>query len=216
MLQGKIDGIHQEIKKKILNGFYQPGQALGEVPLATEYGINRSCIRQVFHKLESETLVVRIPNRGTFVKSITSKDLQNIFQIREALEGMAAKLAARNRKDDDLNQMIALFAKYQEDSTDNLPEKLMLGDQFHQFILKSSGNSMICDAMEPLKFHITRTWNTGLNIPNRVNKAFKEHVEILEAFKEKNEDLAELKMREHISGAFRDYIKITVLNDGNL
>ena len=216
MAQGKIDGIHQEIKEKILNGFYPPGRALGEVPLATEYGINRSWIRQVFHKLESETLVVRVPNRGTFVKSITSEDLQNIFQMREALEGMAAKLAARNRKDEELDQMISSFTKYSKDSIDNLPEKLILGEQFHQFILKSSGNSMICDAMEPLKPHIMRTWNTGLNIPNRVNKAFKEHVEILDAFKEKNEDLAELKMREHISGAFRDYIKITILKEGNL
>lgn len=215
-MQGKIDIIHQEIKEKILNGFYRPGQALGEVPLATEYGINRSWIRQVFHKLESEILVVRIPNRGTFVKSITNQDLRNIFQIREALEGMAARLGAKNRKDEDLDQMIALFTKYPKDSTNHLPEKLILGEQFHQFILKSSGNSMICDVMEPLKLNIMRTWNTGLNIPNRVNKAFKEHVEILEAFKEKNEDLAELKMREHISGAFRDYIKITVLNDGNL
>jgi DNA-binding GntR family transcriptional regulator len=216
MAQVKIDNIHQDIKTKILSGFYQPGQALGEVPLATEYGVNRSWIRQVFHKLESETLVVRIPNRGTFVKSITGKDLQNIFQTREALEGMAAKLAARNRKDEDLDKIMALFTKYQEDSTDNLPEKLMLGEQCHEFILKSSGNSIIYGAMAPLKLHITRTWNTGINIPNRVNKAFKEHVEILEALKAKNEDLAELKMREHISGAFRDYIKITILNDGNL
>jgi DNA-binding GntR family transcriptional regulator len=216
MLQGRMGGIHQNIKEKILNGVYQPGQALGEVPLAAEYGINRSLLRQVFQKLESETLVVRIPNRGTFVKSITGKDLQNIFQIREALEGMAARLAARNGRDEELDAVAAAFAKCKEDATNNLPEKLVVGEQFHQFVLKSCGNSMICDTMAPLKLHITRTWNTGLNIPDRVNKAFKEHVEILAAFKDKNEDLAELKMREHISGAFRDYIKITILNEGNV
>jgi DNA-binding GntR family transcriptional regulator len=213
MLPKKLEPTYEEIKTKILSGFYQPGQALGEIPLATEYGINRARIRQIFHHLEGETLVVRIPNRGTFVKSITSKDLQDIFEMREALEGMAARLAARRRKDEPLEEMIALFAEHEETSTDNLMEKIKLSEHLHQFILKSCGNSKICDAIEPLRVHIMRTWKGGLIIPDRINRAFKEHIEILQALKEKNEDVAERRMKEHIVGAFRDYIKTTILNE---
>jgi DNA-binding GntR family transcriptional regulator len=158
-------------------------------------------------------LVVRIPNRGTFVKSFTSKDLQDIFEMREALEGMAARLAARRRKDEALEEMIALFAKHEETATDNLAEKIKISEQLHQFVLKSCENSKICDAIDPLRVHIMRTWKGGLIIPDRINRAFREHIEILQALKEKNEDIAERRMKEHIVGAFRDYIKTTILNE---
>jgi DNA-binding GntR family transcriptional regulator len=158
--------------------------------------------------LESEALIDRIPNKGAFIKSITPKDLGEIFEMREALEGMAARLAARRRNDNELDRLIALFEK---NENSDLEAKVMIGDQLHEFILQSSGNRMIINTIEPLRMQIRRIWKAGLVIPGRINKAFDEHRDILAALRKKDEDRAERKMREHLLNAFKEYINVILL-----
>lgn len=214
MLPIEVETIYGKIREKIISGEYHPGSPLAEIPLSVEYGINRARIRQILQKLERESLVERFPYRGAFVKPITSKDLQEIFEMREAVESMAARLAARRRDDEDLKQICGLFEKYRKLSTNGfLKEKIEIGDRFHQFIMRSSKNGKIMDAMRQLNLQITRIWEVGIRIPDRINRAFKEHLEILTAIGERNEGLAEQRMKEHIADAFRDYIKVTILNE---
>jgi len=214
MFPKDVQHVYEEIRAEILSGVYKPGQPLPEIPLATKHGIKRTRIRQIIQELERDALVDRIPTKGAFVKSITPKDLQELFEMREALEGMAARLAARKRQEEGLARIIGLFeeCKNRSGSTD-LENKVKIGEQLHQFILASCGNDRIVSTMEPLKMQIMRIWKTGFDIPDRVNKAFKEHIEILTALKEKNGEMAERKMKEHLSNAFKDYIKIMVLNE---
>lgn len=203
-----VQHVYERIKAKILRGDYAQGEPLPEIPLATEYGVKRTRIRQIIQKLESEALIEKIPHKGAFIKSITSKDLQEIFEMREALEGMAARLAARRRKDRELDQLIALFKK---NENSDLRTKVKIGDQLHEFILQSSGNSMIVNSIEPLKIQIRRIWKAGLIIPGRINKAFNEHKDILAALRKQDEDRAERKMREHVLNAFREYINVILM-----
>lgn len=203
-----VQHVYKRIKEKILRGTYAQGEPLPEIPLATEYGIKRTRIRQIIQKLESEALIQRIPNKGAFIKSITPKDLQEIFEMREALEGMAARLAARRRKDSELDQLIALFKK---NENSDLRTKVKIGDQLHEFILQSSENRMILNSIEPLKTQIRRIWKAGLIIPGRINKAFNEHKDILAALRKQDEDRAERRMREHLRNAFREYINVILM-----
>jgi DNA-binding GntR family transcriptional regulator len=214
MFPQNVQHVYEEIRAEILGGVYKPGQPLPEIPLATKYGIKRTRIRQIIQELERDALIDRIPTKGAFVKSITPKDLQEIFEMREALEGMAAKLAARKRSEEDLSRIIRLFEECKKDSGDrDMEKKVKMGESLHQFILQSCGNGRIVSAMEPLKMQIIRIWKTGFDIPDRVNKAFKEHIEILTGLKEKNGEVAERRMKEHLSNAFKDYIRIMVLNE---
>lgn len=214
MLPKGVEKIYEQIRAKIISGWYLPGSPLAETPLSMEYGINRTRIRQILQKLERESLVERFPYRGAFVKQITSKDLQEIFEMREAIESMAARLAARRRDDEDLRKICGLFDPYRKSSADgDLKEKIEIGERFHQFIMRSSKNGKIIDTMQHLNLQIMRIWEVGFRIPDRIDKAFREHLEILTAIAERNEDLAEQRMKEHISDAFRDYIKATMLNE---
>ncbi len=214
MFPKDVQHVYEEIKAEILRGAYKPGQPLPEIPLATKHGIKRTRIRQIIQELERDVLVDRIPTKGAFVKWITPKDLQEIFEMREALEGMAARLAARKRDEEGLARIIGLFEECKDYSGNrDLENKVKIGGQLHQFILESCGNDRIVSTMAPLNMQIMRIWKTGFDIPDRANKAFKEHIEILTCLKEKNGEMAERKMKEHLSNAFKDYIKIMVLNE---
>ena len=213
MLPEAVEKVYEKIKHEILNNIYFQGQPLTEIPLSEKYGIKRARIRQVIRKLESDSLVTRIPGKGAFVKSITPKDFQAIFEVREALEGMAARLAARRRKDGELEKMIQLFEKNVKMSKEeSVQYKKKIGQKLHDFILQSCENDLIIRAIEPLKMQILRIWlNSCTFTTERVNNSFKEHKEILKALKNKDENLAEAKMKEHIAIAFKEYLN-TIFN----
>jgi DNA-binding GntR family transcriptional regulator len=217
MLPKEAERIYEAMKGKIINGEYAPGFPLSEIPLSIEYGTKRTRIRQILQRLERESLVEIFPHRGAFVKPITSKDLQEIFEMREAIESMAARLCARRRDDQALRQICDLFEKYRKPPTDGyLKEKIEMGDRLHQFIMENSKNGRIVDTMQHLKLQIMRVWEVGIRIPDRINSAFREHLEILSAVMERDEALAERKMKEHISNAFRDYIQMTLLDESGI
>jgi DNA-binding GntR family transcriptional regulator len=215
MFPKEVQQVYEEIKNGILEETYEPGQALPEIPLAQKYGVKRTRIRQIFQKLERDTLVEIIPARGAFVKPISMIEFQEIFEIREALEGIAARLAARKRRDEDIEKNIQGFEALKDDrSDDNLERKVRLGGTLHEFILRSAGNKKIIGILEPLQTQVRRIWNRGILLsPERINKAFKEHIEILKLLQAKDEEMSERKMREHISNAFKDYIRVLILNE---
>lgn len=214
MVPQKTESVCEQIRRKIIRGDYPPGAPLSEIPLAREYNVTRARIRQALQKLEEESLVERFPYRGAFVKPITPKELQEIFEIREALESVAARLAARRRDEEPLKALKLLFEKYRRSSSQScLKEKIEIGERLHQFIVESSKNGKIIETMQRLRFPIMRIWEVGFRIPDRIQNAFREHLAILRAIAEGKEDLAERTMRAHISKAFKDYIRVTMLQE---
>jgi DNA-binding GntR family transcriptional regulator len=209
MLPAEVHRVFEEIKKDIINGTYSQGEPLSEIPLSKKYGINRTRIHQVLNELEKMSFVEKVPSKGAFVKVITSKDLQEIFELKEAIDGMATRLAARRRRDDELAEMIALFEEARRSFSDtDFERKIQIGYQLHQFILRSCDNSRIVNTIKPLELQIMRIWKTGIHFPERINKAFNEHFDILMAIKDKDEAQAEAKMKFHMSSAFQDYIAL--------
>ncbi len=215
MFSEEVQRVYEEIKDAIIDETYGPGQALPEIPLAQKYGVKRTRIRQIFQKLERDTLVEIIPARGAFVKPISMSEFQEIFEIREALEGIAARLAARKRRDEEVEKILREFEALKHDrGSDNLERKVRLGGTLHEFILRNAGNRKIISILEPLAIQVKRIWKQGILLsPERINKAFKEHIEILKVLKAKDEAMSERKMREHISNAFKDYVRVLILNE---
>jgi len=215
MFSEEVQRVYEEIKNGILDETYAPGQALPEIPLAQKYGVKRTRIRQIFQKLERDTLVEIVPARGAFVRPISMIEFQEIFEVREALEGVAARLAARKRRDDDVERIIGEFEALKDDQgVENLERKVRLGGTLHEFILRSAGNKKIISILEPLQTQVRRIWNRGILLsPERINKAFNDHIEILRVLRAKDEAAAERRMQEHIANAFKDYIRVLMLNE---
>jgi len=213
MLPESVEKVYEMIKTEILDNIYQSGEPLTEIPLAQKYGIKRARLRQVIRKLENDGLVSRIPAKGAFVRAITPKDFQAIFELREALEGMAARLAARRRKDADLEKITQLFEKNAVGSKEEkLQYKKKIGQKLHDFILQSCENDLIISAIEPLKMQILRIWRDSSTFtPERVESSFGEHKEILKALKDRDGNQAEAKMKAHVAIAFKEYLT-TIFN----
>lgn len=208
MFPQKVEEVFIKIQGKIINGEYLPGQPLPEILLADEYKIKRTRIRQILQKLESINFVERIPGKGSFVKTITTEDLRDIFEMRESLEGIAAKLAARRRDENKIIDLLDFYENYDIGANEgNLSSWFACAAKFHDFVLESCQNKLIAKSMYLLMLQIKRLWRDGTNIPGRFDKAFEEHKCILEAIKSKNEEKAEFLMRKHVSDAFGMFVK---------
>ena len=131
---------YRELKKAILAGDYLPGVRLIEREVAARLGVSRSPVRGAFHLLEAEGLLDRTAGRGVAVRMLKLDDVQHILELREALEGMAARLAALRRTPAQLAEMQLLLDQLAVVRTCGDKNSLSTGAQLHRLILASSGN----------------------------------------------------------------------------
>ena len=95
-IQTIADQVYSILRKNICEGQYPPGSWLQEVELCNQLGVSRSPVREALHRLVSDGLVVSVPNRGTFVKEFTCRDIDEIFDMRVMLEEYAIRRSRRN------------------------------------------------------------------------------------------------------------------------
>ena len=182
------------VKESIATGKLKPGERICETKLAEDLGISRTPLREAIHTLEAEGFLKVIPRKGAVISEYSEKDINDIYEIKAALEGLAARLATENLTDTEIKQM--------EQSNEQLKSMSLKGEssvsrffkmhnQFHDIFLKGSNNERLyqlnCQVMEPLK----RFRLTSLAIPGRFEEAVTTHGEIIEAFRKKNAKLAE-------------------------
>jgi DNA-binding GntR family transcriptional regulator len=165
MLTGKIkkydfkpDVLAEQISRiltdAILEGVLKSGDKLVEAELQKEFGISRSPLREAFRDLEKKGLVVIVPRKGTFVRSITKKDIEENFPVRATLEGLAAKeafLKMTDRDRADLNDALVQMDR----AVRNQDTKLYWEHHliFHQIFIRASGNSILINTLQTLRMH---------------------------------------------------------------
>jgi DNA-binding GntR family transcriptional regulator len=201
------EDIYNLLKKKLVSFEYRPGQSLGEKDIASHFKVSRTPVRHAFSKLERDGLVEIIARKGAFIKFLSMKDILEIFQVRKALEGMAARLAAKSIDIDALKDFENLYQNaLQENSNDSLQKIFKSGIKFHNLIIRSANNQRIEKVLKDFRvqFEICRIFflQQSSNVyPSRAVESIKEHLQIIEALKEQNGELAEMRMREHIANA---------------
>ncbi|HWK46988.1 MAG TPA: GntR family transcriptional regulator [Stellaceae bacterium] len=198
--------LFQQLGDAIISGDLTPGSKLSEPVLARRYGVSRGPLREALHRLQERRLVTRVPHLGARVAEMSPRLLHEIFIVREALEGVAAREAARQATATDLAALRAAFRRYEADLVG--PDALRLyarksaDDDFHFLIAQASRNptliALLCDDFYPLlRFYRSQT----KDLPGRGARVLIEHRRILEAIEERDPDMAELTMRRHIAGA---------------
>src|SRR5258706_5751870 len=100
-----VEVVIQQITHAIVTGRLQPGDKLVEVQMGKQLGVSRAPLREAFQRLEQIGLVEKIPNRGTFVSTLTERDIKELHNVRELLEGLAARLVAERRDPQAVTQM---------------------------------------------------------------------------------------------------------------
>lgn len=195
----------EQIKDDIISGELAQGSKIVESDLALKHGISRGPLREAIHRLERIKLIVRVPHAGSRVIKLDNRMMHDIYTAREALEGMAARLAARLMPDSDVEELIALLDRH-EASIDKHEDKAYFqseGDiDFHYRIAVASQNQWILDHLNGELYQLLRMGrHRSGKIPSRARHALRQHRQIAQAIAERDEELAELLMRRHISSA---------------
>jgi len=194
------------LKNAIISGELGQGTKITEDGLAKQYGISRGPLREAIRKLEAIRLLVRVPRAGMRVVTLTTAIMEEIYTVREALEGMSARLAAERMSDEDIESLSILLDTHQY-SIDKSKGKEYFqreGDlDFHYRIAKASNNQWLIDLLSSELYQLLRMCRQRSSTkPMRPSKAIQEHRGIVDAIQMRDPELAEILMRRHISGAW--------------
>ena len=194
--------LFEQIRGAIERGDIAAGSKISEPELARRFGVSRGPLREAIGRLEACGLVERRANVGARVVTLSSEGLLEIFQVREALESMAARLAAEHMTDEEIAGLRELLDQHgrqiDEDSGQAYFQKI--GDlDFHYRIVQGSGNSRLIRLLCNDLYQLVRVYRYQFGMASRRGpRAFGEHEHIVDAIERGDGELAELLMRHHI------------------
>lgn len=203
--QTLADNLREELILAIIEGEIPQGAKVSEAELARRYGVSRGPLREAIRDLEGLRLVERKPHAGVRVVALDCDELQEIFTIREALEGMAARLAATEMSSDEISALRELLDLHESKvkESDGQSYFRQHGDlDFHLRILKGSGNQRLYTLMGDELYQLILMYRRqSSQRPSRPQRALEEHRWICNAIEARDPELAEMLMRRHIQGA---------------
>jgi DNA-binding GntR family transcriptional regulator len=211
--------VAESLADKVLNllveaierGDLPPGSRIREAALARKLGISRGPLREALARLEGRRVLQYTPNLGMRVATVSLKDIIEIFQMREALEGVACKLAAQNMSDAELAELSALLEEHYSDSElrEGSAYYQRAGDlDFHYRIALGSKNERLVEILCEDFYHFLRIHRFRSSASRgRASQAFNEHKAILQAMRDRDADKAEALMRQHIRTALQNLIE---------
>jgi DNA-binding GntR family transcriptional regulator len=174
--------VYEELKHKILIGNVNPGTRLMEIELAESMGVSRTPIREAIRKLEKEGLVSIEPRRGAYVSDISIKDMVDILEVREDLEGLAASLAAKRINEDEANELKRITEKYSEAiESGNTDDIVKYDELFHKLVVSCSGNRTLMQMVGSVQELALRFRYLYYDDYSRYEDMPDEHIGIMEA-----------------------------------
>lgn len=191
--------VFDTLREAIINGVLKPGERLMEVQLAEEMGVSRTPVREAIRKLELENFVVMVPRKGAYVADISTKDIVDVFEIRAALESLAAGLAAERITDEELDELQKILV--QNEKSQSLEEIIAVDTKFHDVLYRASRNDRLVQIISNLREQIQRFRSTTLASPGRIKDTLEEHKKIVDAVAKRNITLARHLAQEHIDNA---------------
>jgi len=187
------------------------GEPLSENGLAAKLGVSKTPVREALYRLAAEGLVDLIPNRGYYVHRATYEDVRQVLEIREALEGMAARLATARLSDEDRRAIHARFDSFAQVLRDSGSVSALTTEMkdanhlLHDTLLRAARNARIMESMRQLRAQMEHMIRV-MAAPTRYEKSYHEHLEIIAALDRRDPDLAEAAMRRHIASLKRDML----------
>jgi DNA-binding GntR family transcriptional regulator len=203
--------VYSIIKKRILHFELKPGEKILETEIADDLGVSRTPIREALNKLEQEGLIKTLPNKGYFVSDVTATEIEELYEIREALEVLAIRAAAKNCHKEDwirLEQTLHSQARDQGKDSEKLHGQLFKeAHEFHQEIARISGKETIRQMLNTVSERINRFQWMNLFLADRAGSSRDEHIEIVKLFKQGKVEEAVAATQKHIC-----HSKDTILN----
>lgn len=202
------DRVYLLLKKTIIEGKIPLGTRLVEKDLARRLDISRSPLREAIQRLQFDGLVRIVPRKGSYLVEFSEKELLDIFQVREQLEGLAVQLAAETITVAQLDAMEQILFRVQEILSDDKASYPMEDERdFHDAILEISGNKRLADITRTLQLQFQLLRRQSVAVPGRARCALNEHLGILEALRACDGELARKRMCKHIRNSLTSTIQ---------
>lgn len=201
------------LKEKILNLELKPGEQIPIEDFSAKLEVSRTPVREAFLRLASEGLVEIRPRVGYFVVKISEEDIRELFEIRELIEKYAASKAAAALTDHELENMKALLNKCDQavkrgDFHTFVPAEI----EFHNYLQKHLQNkrlSVILDSLNDLTYRVRVL---SLKSIENITQTLIEHRKVLESLRDRDKDLAEKRMSEHMKNVCERIVVLVKMN----
>jgi DNA-binding GntR family transcriptional regulator len=174
---------------------------LDERKLAQDFGISRTPVREALAQLEREGFVRSVPRRGIYVVRKTRAEVIELITAWAALEGMAARLITQNARDEEIAGLRRMFATFERGQVAaKLDEYSEVNIEFHQAIIRMSGNGVLVSLAENLFTHMRMIRRKTIAEQDRADRSIRDHMNIIEALEARETDRAEELVRNHALG----------------
>ena len=202
------DVVFNTLRQAILKGELKPGERLMEIDLAEKLGVSRTPIREAMRKLELEGLVVMIPRRGAQVANITEKDLNDVLEVRIALENVAIEKACTRMSKEDMGRLWLAAKEFERTMAEGNLVRLAEADvAFHEIIYRASDNKRLNQVLNNLREQIYRYRVEYLKEEETRNVLVKEHEELTKAIRQRDVKKAQEISFRHIENQRRAIIQ---------
>lgn len=202
------DRAYLSLRGEILDGDLLAGTVLAEVEQSQRLGVSRTPLREALGRLAAEGLVSPHSGRGVVVTDVSADNVVELYELREALEVQAARLAARRR---DREQFGALRAEF-----DNIDDLLADRHRYYELAARldaaiddAVANPYLVGALEGVRTHVARIRRLSKDDPARLRDAAREHQQILDAIVAGDESLAASATQVHLSNSLRTILRTT-------
>lgn len=191
--------IFNTLREAIIVGELKPGERLMEVQLSEKMGVSRTPIREAIRKLELEGLVKTLPRKGVYVAELSPEDIEDVLEVRAALDGLAAFLAADRIAAEEIKNLKSVLKQFEQNVEKNSTSGIVKKDvEFHDIIYRASGNSRLIQILNNLKEQILRFRVIYIKDYSTHEGLVKEHAQIVRAIEERDRLKAQVLAENHI------------------
>src|SRR5512139_1634852 len=199
--------VYEDIRQQIIEEKLAPGQWLLERELCQTYGMSRTPIREILWKLTADGFAEQEANRGFIVRRLGLEQIFEIFQTREAIEGMAARLACLKGGESFRSTLREINKKIGKTNIESDPTAgIALGRELHKAIMDAAQNGIMTDINKRLSNMTVLTANITKRSPSIEKASAEAHLNIINALLEQDQDEAEKMMREHLRETCRHIV----------
>ena len=193
------DRVYENLKQRILRQEFPCGERLNIAALAKDLNVSNTPVREAISRLEKVGLVKTIPYRGPFVRSLSTSETAEVYDVRISLEVLAARLAALHATPEGLARMEDRLREYATARQDSDLDHVLTADlRFHEAVAQASGNRTLIDMLSMLSDWTLLFMQFGLPPLRSASVTGATHQRILDAIRSGDKELAAATMREHL------------------
>lgn len=193
------DVVFNTLRQAILTGELKPGERLMEIHLAKKLGVSRTPIREAIRKLELEGLVTMIPRRGAEVAQITEKSMNDVLEVRRALDVLCVELACDRITEEELEQLKAACEAFEAAVKTKDAKKIAHADvALHDIIVCATGNQRLIQLVNNLSEQMYRYRFEYIKDSSQHERLVEEHRVIYQSLVEKDKEAVSQAAKTHI------------------